>query len=108
MSTGVVAAPRGTSVWRIVEHELLDARRYWRSVVVAGLVTPLLYVLALGVGLGTVVNKHRNALGVPYVQFVAPAFLAAAALQTATASATFPVMAGFHWIRTTTAWPRHP
>jgi lipooligosaccharide transport system permease protein len=93
-----VTAPR-PSIWQIVEHELLDARRYWRGVVVAGLLTPLLYVLALGIGLGTVVNKHSNTLGVPYVQFVAPAFLAAAALQTATASATFPVMAGFHWIR---------
>jgi lipooligosaccharide transport system permease protein len=93
-----VAAPR-PSIWRIVEHELLDARRYWRSVVVAGLVTPLMYVLALGVGLGTVVNRHSNTLGVPYVQFVAPAFLAAAALQTATASATWAVMAGFQWIR---------
>ncbi len=83
----------------IVEHELIDARRYWRGVVVAGLLTPLLYVLALGIGLGTVVNSHHNTLGVPYVQFVAPAFLAAAALQTAAASATFPVMAGFKWIR---------
>ncbi len=58
-----------------------------------------MYVLALGIGLGSVVNDHSNSLGVPYVQFVAPAFLAAAALQTATASATFPVMAGFKWIR---------
>ena len=85
--------------WRVVEHELLDARRYWRSVVVAGLVTPLLYILALGIGLGTVVNSRPNTLGVPYLQFVAPAFLTAAALQTAAASATFPVMAGFKWIR---------
>jgi lipooligosaccharide transport system permease protein len=97
--TSTTAPPYVVSMWQIVEHELLDARRYWRSVVVAGLVTPLMYVLALGVGLGTVVNRHGNALGVPYVQFVAPAFLAAAALQTATASATFPVMAGFKWIR---------
>jgi lipooligosaccharide transport system permease protein len=96
MSTDVATAP---SIWQIVEHELLDARRYWRSVVVAGLVTPMLYVLALGIGLGTVVNRHGNSLGVPYVQFVAPAFLTAAALQTAAASATFPVMAGFKWIR---------
>jgi lipooligosaccharide transport system permease protein len=83
----------------VVEHELIDARRYWRSVVVAGLVTPLLYVVPLGIGLGVVVNQHGDSLGVPYVQFVAPAFLVAAALQTATASATFPVMAGFKWIR---------
>ena len=94
-----LAAPQPVTIWQIVEHELLDARRYWRSVLAAGLVTPLLYVLALGIGLGTVVNRHGNSLGVPYVQFVAPAFLTAAALQVATASATFPVMAGFHWIR---------
>jgi lipooligosaccharide transport system permease protein len=89
----------GASIWQIVEHELLDARRYWQGVLVAGLVTPLLYVLALGIGLGTVVDNHSDQLGVSYVQFVAPAFLAAAALQTAAASATFPVMAGFKWIR---------
>ena len=85
--------------WRVVEHEWLDARRFWLSVAVSGIVAPLLYVLALGIGLGSVVNKHGNSLGVPYVQFVAPAFLAAAALQTAAASATFPVMGGFHWVR---------
>jgi lipooligosaccharide transport system permease protein len=93
-----VEAPRPT-IWQVVEHEVIEARRYWKSVLVTGLVTPLLYVLALGIGLGTVVNHHSNRLGVPYVQFVAPAFLAAAALQVATASATFPVMAGFKWIR---------
>lgn len=87
------------TIWQIVEHEWLDAKRYWLSIVVAGLLTPVLYLLALGIGLGTVVNSHHNSLGVPYVQYVAPAFLTAAALQTAAASATFPVMAGFHWIR---------
>jgi lipooligosaccharide transport system permease protein len=91
------SAPGG--MYTVVEHELLDARRYWRSLVVAGLLTPLLYVLALGIGLGSVVNSHGNDLGVPYVQFVAPAFLTAAALQTATGSATFAVMGGFKWIR---------
>ena len=96
--TAVAATPRPT-IWQVVEHELIEARRYWIGVLIAGLLAPLLYVLALGIGLGTVVNHHGNRLGVPYVQFVAPAFLAAAALQTATESATFPVMAGFKWIR---------
>jgi lipooligosaccharide transport system permease protein len=87
------------SAWRVVEHELRDARRYWQGVVIAGLVTPLLYVLALGIGLGSVVDRHGERLGVSYVVFVAPAFLAAAALQTAAASSTWPVMAGFKWVR---------
>jgi lipooligosaccharide transport system permease protein len=98
MTTSADSLPRPT-IWQIVEHEWLDAKRFWVSVVVSGLLAPLLYVLALGIGLGSVVNKHGNSLGVPYVQFVAPAFLAAAALQTAAASATFPVMAGFHWVK---------
>lgn len=96
---GQAARAGGSGIGAVIEHELIDARRYWRSVVVAGVLTPLLYVLALGIGLGTVVNRHGGQLGVPYLVFVAPAFLTAAALQTAAASATFPVMAGFKWIR---------
>jgi lipooligosaccharide transport system permease protein len=84
----------------LIEYNLLAARRYWRSVVIVGVVTPLLYVLSLGVGLGRVVNANgTDRLGVPYLDFVAPAFLAAAALQVAANEATYPVMAGFKWLR---------
>src|SRR5690242_13431788 len=78
----------GPSAWQIGGDEWGDAEGFWVSVVVSGLLAPLLYVLALGIGLGKVVNSHGNSLGVPYVQFVGPAFLAAAALQTAAASAS--------------------
>jgi lipooligosaccharide transport system permease protein len=67
---------------------------------VVGVFTPLAYVLALGVGLGTVVNHNGNQLGVPYLVYVAPAFLTAAALQIASADATHPLMSGFKWVRT--------
>jgi lipooligosaccharide transport system permease protein len=84
----------------VLEYQLLAGRRFWRSLLIAGIGTPLLYVLSLGVGLGTVVNRHgTDSLGVPYLVFVAPAFLAAAALQIATADASYPVMAGFKWVR---------
>jgi lipooligosaccharide transport system permease protein len=99
MST-VEARPTGASVWHIVEYNLVAARRYWRSVAIVGIVTPLLYVLALGVGLGKVVNSNgTDHLGVPYLDFVAPAFLTAAALQVAANEATYPIMAGFKWLR---------
>ncbi|HJQ44645.1 MAG TPA: ABC transporter permease [Jatrophihabitantaceae bacterium] len=87
------------SAWQIVEYNLVAAKRYWRGVLVIGLITPLTYVLALGVGLGVVVDDNGNNLGVPYLVFVAPAFLTAAALQIAATEATFPVMAGFKWQR---------
>lgn len=91
---------RAASMWHIVEYNVVAARRFWRSVLIVGLFTPLLYVLALGVGLGTVVDRNGDQLGVPYLVFVAPAFLTAAALQVATGEASFPVMAGFKWMRT--------
>jgi lipooligosaccharide transport system permease protein len=84
----------------VVEYQAREARAYWRSVVIGGVLTPLFYVLALGVGLGTVVNRNGGAqLGVPYLQFVAPAFVVAAALQIGAGMASWPVMSKFKWER---------
>ena len=96
-------APRARGApgaWAVVGYCWLNARRFWSSNLIIGFVTPMVYVLALGVGLGTVVNRHgQNQLGVPYLVFVAPAFLTAAALQIAANDSTFPIMAGFKWLR---------
>jgi lipooligosaccharide transport system permease protein len=84
----------------VVEYWLVDARRYWRSVVIVGTITPVLYVLSLGVGLGTVVDRHgTTTLGVSYLAFVAPALLVAAAVQIGAADAMYPVMSKFKWER---------
>src|SRR5689334_18164750 len=84
----------------IVEYWLVDAKRWWRSVVIVGTLTPLFYVLALGVGLGTVVDRAgTQALGVPYLVFVAPALLVAAAVQIAAGDATYPILSKFKWER---------
>jgi lipooligosaccharide transport system permease protein len=95
----LVATPAAGGRRAVLGYKAVVSRRYWRSALITGVVTPLMYVLALGVGLGVVVNRHSDQLGVPYLQFVAPAFLTAAALQIAAADATFPVMAGFKWQR---------
>ncbi|MCW2595734.1 MAG: transporter permease [Jatrophihabitans sp.] len=95
------SAPTGASIWTVVEYQVRLARSFWRSILIVGVATPLLYVLALGVGLGTVVNRNGTGeLGVPYLVFVAPAFLTAAALQIGAADASFPLMGGFKWART--------
>jgi lipooligosaccharide transport system permease protein len=84
----------------IVEYWLVDAKRWWRSVVIVGTLTPLFYVLALGVGLGTVVDRSgTHSLGVPYLVFVAPALLVAAAVQIAAGDATYPILSKFKWER---------
>jgi len=82
---------------RVVEHLAIGARRFWRPVVIGGVVMPVLTAASLGVGMGHVV--HSSKLGVPYLEFVTPALLAAAALMSAAGEATYPVMAGFKWLR---------
>ncbi len=77
-------------------------RRTWRASVASTFVNPLLYLLAMGVGLGSFVNKgsHGAALGhLTYLQFVAPALAATAAATTATGEAMYPVLGAIRWQR---------
>jgi lipooligosaccharide transport system permease protein len=89
-------APRSGAL-SVVEYNVVAARRFWRPLVIGGIVMPVLTAASLGVGLGKVVDSEQ--LGVPYFQFVAPALIAAAALMSATSEATYPIMAGFKWVR---------
>ena len=66
-------------------------------------INPTLYLLAMGVGLGSFVNKgaHTASLGhLSYLQFVAPALAATAAATTATNESMYPIMGAFRWQRT--------
>jgi lipooligosaccharide transport system permease protein len=95
-----LAATGRPSTWRVVEYHALNARRYLRTGLVLGLLSPLVYLLALGVGLGTLVNRNGSgALGVPYLAYVAPGLLTAVVLQLAATDAASLVMAGFKWVR---------
>jgi lipooligosaccharide transport system permease protein len=78
-------------------------RRTWRASIVTTFVTPVLYLTAMGVGLGSFVNKggHTASLGhVSYLQFVAPALAATTAATIAASEATFPVMGAIKWTKT--------
>ncbi len=78
-------------------------RRTWRASVATTFVSPVLYLAAMGVGLGHFVNRgaHPGYLGgVSYLQFVAPALAAATAVSTASGEATYPVMAAIKWLKT--------
>jgi lipooligosaccharide transport system permease protein len=86
-------------VW---QYLMLVWRRSAVSTVVVGVATPLLYLLAMGFGLGTLVNAGPGAAelgGVTYVQYIAPALVVAAALQTGVSEAAYPVYSRFKWTR---------
>ena len=83
------------------EHQVLLYRRTWRGSIFGGFAQPILFLLAMGVGLGSYVDKAGSGAlgGVPYLQFLAPALLASTVMQGSAFEATFPVMGGFRWNR---------
>src|SRR5215813_9221596 len=87
---------------RSLEYWLFKYRRTWRASLVSTFANPLLYLAAMGVGLGSLVNHSAGAGqlgGVPYLTFIAPGMLAAMAMQVATGEATYPVMASIKWVK---------
>ncbi|MFC4035383.1 ABC transporter permease [Streptomyces polygonati] len=60
-------------------------RRVWRGTVVVSVVNPLLFLAAMGVGLGKLVDHGGSGYlhGASYLTFFAPGLLAAAAMQNA-------------------------
>jgi lipooligosaccharide transport system permease protein len=84
---------------RVVEAGARVYRRTWRASVVSAFLNPVLYLLAMGVGLGRLVDEASTgpSLGLPYLTFLAPGLLAATAMQTGAGDASYPVMAGIKW-----------
>lgn len=87
-----------TYALRSFEYWAYSYRRVWRGSVVISIVGPVLYLTALGVGLGKLVNRGPG-VGVPYLQYVAPGILAATAMQLAAFESAYPVMAAIRWTR---------
>jgi lipooligosaccharide transport system permease protein len=87
---------------RVVEHGARVYRRTWRGSVISCFLNPVLYLLAMGVGLGKLVDQGGGTsnLALPYLTFLAPGLLAANAMQTAAGDASHPVMAGIKWRKT--------
>jgi lipooligosaccharide transport system permease protein len=81
---------------------LVNYRRTWRGSIYSSVANPVLYLGAMGLGLGALVDKHGTGHlgGVSYLAFLAPGLLAATGLQTAMGEATYPVLASVKWLKT--------
>lgn len=93
-----------TFAFRSMRHWAYQYKRAWRGSVVSSVISPALFLAAMGVGLGTLVNHHSGSSaalgGVSYIDYIAPGLLAATAMQTATGEATYPVMDAVTWGKT--------
>lgn len=87
---------------RVTEYHAVGYRRMWRGSVVHTVVSPVLYLLAMGLGVGALVDDGgaEAVIGDSYLAYVAPGLMAAAAMQTATSQAMYPVLASVKWLRT--------
>ena len=87
---------------RVTEAGARVYRRTWRASVISTFLNPVLFLLAMGVGLGSLVDEGGGGadLGIPYLTFLAPGLLAATAMQTGAGDASYPVMAGIKWRKT--------
>lgn len=86
--------------WRQRDYWATVYRRTWKGSVVSSFLLPVLYLAAMGVGLGSFIDSPgaREQLGgVSYLTFVAPGLLAATAMQNAIGQSTFPVFGNFKW-----------
>jgi lipooligosaccharide transport system permease protein len=86
---------------RVVEHQVAVFRRFWRGSATFYVLNPVMFLAAIGFGLGGLVDESSgNVAGVPYDAFVAPGLMAAGAMLGAGAESLWPVMAGTKWVRT--------
>jgi lipooligosaccharide transport system permease protein len=78
--------------WRLVERNFLVYKRAW-IVFLTGFLEPVLYLFSIGIGVADLVDKFELPDGtlVGYTEFVAPALLAAAAMQGALFDATYNI-----------------
>lgn len=92
-------APAWSTVLRVIEHRALQYRRTFRASIFSSFGVPLLFLTAMGLGLGGYVdaNPDPTLAGLTYLQFLAPGLLAATVMQAGSFEASFPILGGVQW-----------
>jgi lipooligosaccharide transport system permease protein len=94
-------APQGPlgGAGRLLDYWAIAYRRTWKGSAISSFVTPLLYVLAMGVLLGGFIEGDPDQLdgATSYLAFVAPGMVAAQAMTTVFGEVTYPVMGMIKW-----------
>jgi lipooligosaccharide transport system permease protein len=85
---------------KVVRRNLLVFWRGWRSSFFLSALFPVLFLAAMGLGLGQLVETDAGAFrGAGYVAFFATGMLAANCMQTGVFSATYPLLNKIMWQR---------
>lgn len=88
---------------RYLETRARVYRHQWRGSVASTFLNPLMFLAAMGLGLGSLVdggNQVASLGGVSYLAFLAPGLMAATAMQAGAGDSSWPVMVGIKWLKT--------
>ncbi|MGH3738089.1 MAG: ABC transporter permease [Micromonosporaceae bacterium] len=72
-------------------------RRTWRSSIYSSFVIPLLWLAAIGYGVGGFIDAGPATLGYAYLSYLAPGLLATVVFHTAVGEGSFPVYGAIKW-----------
>ena len=86
---------------RVWLRNWLVYRRLWHRSLAFGFLQPVLFLTAMGLGIGTLITRQGLTAfgGVEYIDWLGPGLLAAMAMQTATFESTYPIMNKIMWGR---------
>jgi len=94
-----VGLPIGEGIGRQFDYWWTVYKRTWRGTVISSFLSPIFYVLAMGVLLGGFIEGDPAELegATSYLAFLVPGLVAAHAMQTAVGETTYPVMGLMKW-----------
>ena len=82
---------------RITQRNLMVYRRTWRGSIFFSFLQPVMFLTAMGIGVGALISDP-SALGTPsYAHYLGPGLLAATAMQAASFESTYPIMNRIMW-----------
>ena len=86
--------------WYVAEYRIRQMSKWLGAIITVSFGNPIIYLLAIGIGVGSLVDANtggEGVNGVSYITFLAPALLATAAIQAAMDETSFPTLEGFVW-----------
>ena len=91
-----------TRALRIVQRNAVVYRHVWHGSVFSSFLQPTLYLMSLGLGVGSLIDPSRGAAiagDATYLQFLAPGLLTATCMQVASFESSWPVLGKILWRR---------
>ncbi len=88
----------GERLAAVMAHHLTVYRRTWRGSIISRFLSPLFFLLSMGLGLGSLVDSRAGGVGgVPYLTFVVPGIVAMQAMWLGFGESTYAVMGYIKW-----------